>query len=85
MQKYDANSSIECCVCLEPMNRGDDIFTAGCGHSYHFDCIMPWLRQSSSCPLDRSEINLGDQIEVGKISGLDHEEDSLSLRSHDGF
>jgi len=52
--KCTAEDSDECAVCLtcpeEPMRLP-------CGHSFCTDCVMPWLKRCSLCPLCRKDLH----------------------------
>lgn len=55
----DDNSQLTCTVCLDSVKEGSEIMTMPCGHKYHKDCIIPWLRQqgqSSTCPMCKTKI-----------------------------
>ena len=44
----------ECSVCLEGYPECSRVTTLPCKHSFHAECIEPWLRQqgmSATCPL----------------------------------
>jgi hypothetical protein len=38
-------------ICLEAVKPGDSMRTVPCLHSFHKDCIDPWLRTKSTCPI----------------------------------
>ena len=44
-------SSRACPICLEPYRMGDQVRTVPCFHSFHTECIDPWLRQQAICPI----------------------------------
>lgn len=47
-------TTMECSVCLEVYGEGTRVTTLPCQHSFHADCIEPWLRLqgiSATCPL----------------------------------
>ena len=45
-------SQNQCPVCMEDFEQGTEVRVLPCGHSYHPDCIDPWLLNvSGSCPL----------------------------------
>ena len=49
-----------CTICLDDYEEGDLIKELPCGHSYHQECIDPWLLQKSSlCPLCKQNIIAG--------------------------
>ena len=51
----------ECTICRESLNKdslqyqekGLDsyIITGVCGHSFHNDCIEPWIKKNNKCPI----------------------------------
>jgi hypothetical protein len=43
-------------VCLAPYEAGDRVRTILCLHSYHADCIDPWLRLHGDCPICKTKM-----------------------------
>ena len=52
----------ECTICHEPILPNTPVMITPCNHTFHFQCLTPWLRRSSSCPYCRA--NLEEQIIV---------------------
>ncbi|GBE62264.1 zinc C3HC4 type RING finger domain-containing protein [Babesia ovata] len=54
-----------CAICTEDFSAGDKIHWLSkdrtvCGHGFHVDCIVPWLKQHNSCPVCRYELPTDD-------------------------
>ncbi|CAH1452834.1 unnamed protein product [Lactuca virosa] len=48
--------SVQCSVCLEDFQIGDEAKEMPCKHRFHGDCILPWLDLHSSCPVCRYQL-----------------------------
>ena len=49
----------ECCICLGSFKDGEKLkVLAGCGHSFHSECVDKWLASHSSCPLCRASLKV---------------------------
>jgi RING-box protein 1 len=55
------SKNTDCTICRENINN-DSIYaqsegnrstiqTGLCGHSFHKECILPWLKHNSKCPI----------------------------------
>lgn len=51
-----ADSILDCAVCQEPYEAGEEVIRLPCGHLFHGTCILPWLDKHNSCPVCRSEL-----------------------------
>ena len=47
----------ECSICLASYEDGDDLAVLPCSHLMHAECLMPWLKQTNSCPLCRHQLD----------------------------
>lgn len=70
------DSSSECVVCKEDFEVGEETRQLPCKHLFHHDCIMPWLKMHSSCPVCRYQMATED--EAGGCGGSSQSEESTS-------
>ncbi|KAK2198146.1 bifunctional Zinc finger [Babesia duncani] len=54
-----------CAICTDDYNKDEQILWLNkdktmCGHAFHVDCIIPWLKQHNSCPVCRFELPTDD-------------------------
>lgn len=46
-----------CSICFDRFAKGDILGELPCGHTFHRDCICPWLNTKSTCPLCRIDVS----------------------------
>ncbi|CCI42106.1 unnamed protein product [Albugo candida] len=56
----DININPECAVCKDEFNLAEEARRMPCTHTFHPDCILPWLKQHNSCPICRYELPTDD-------------------------
>ena len=39
-----------CLICLDSMNKDNNIIMIDCGHKYHRDCLLTWFQRKKICP-----------------------------------
>ena len=55
------NSNFEnCSVCKDDFELEQQIVNLPCKHSFHEDCLSPWLTERNSCPTCRFELPTDD-------------------------
>lgn len=47
---------LQCSVCLDECEIGDEVKEMPCKHKFHSSCILPWLELHSSCPVCRYQL-----------------------------
>ena len=45
-----------CSICLEGIEIGKETVLLPCGHMFHSNCCITWLKKSNTCPICRFEI-----------------------------
>lgn len=45
-----------CAVCQDSYHADETVCKLPCGHSYHKDCVVPWLERHCTCPVCRHEV-----------------------------
>ncbi|KAL3685621.1 hypothetical protein R1sor_003643 [Riccia sorocarpa] len=69
-------SGTECAVCQEVLVVGDKMQEMPCKHSFHPNCLKPWLDEHNSCPICRYELPTDDrEYELKKERDREFEED----------
>ncbi|XP_028795842.1 E3 ubiquitin-protein ligase SIRP1-like [Neltuma alba] len=48
--------NMRCIICLEDAEIGSEVKEMPCGHKFHSDCIISWLKLRSSCPVCRFQM-----------------------------
>jgi len=56
-QKEDGSIELpNCCICQCEIEKGKETVLLPCGHMYHWDCCLHWLKTNNTCPICRFEI-----------------------------
>ncbi|CAF0803857.1 unnamed protein product [Adineta ricciae] len=51
----EVSSDEKCTICLSEYNPGEKVKHLRCKHNFHSECIDPWLKTSTRCPVCRGE------------------------------
>jgi DNA-directed RNA polymerase subunit RPC12/RpoP len=61
LKEIRKNSNCEnCSVCKDDFDLDQQIVNLPCKHSFHEDCLTPWLTERNSCPTCRFELPTDD-------------------------
>ena len=54
MEEITPDGTQECAICKETMHQSESkVKKLPCAHTFHGDCILPWLQQNNTCPYCR--------------------------------
>ena len=54
--KKDKNGKIElpsCCICISDIEKNEETVLLPCGHMFHWNCCLNWLKGNNTCPMCR--------------------------------
>lgn len=51
-----------CAICLIEFEKGEEVRTTPCRHTYHRECIDNWCRNRLSCPICRHPLDFHKEI-----------------------
>ena len=54
--KKDKNGKLElpsCCICLNDIEKNEETVLLPCGHMFHWNCCLSWLKGNNTCPMCR--------------------------------
>lgn len=66
---------IDCAICFDGFEVGEDAREMPCKHMYHSDCIEKWLGVRGTCPICRFAMPVDDQ--AGKKDGGDGNDEDM--------
>ncbi|KAL0274560.1 UNVERIFIED_CONTAM: hypothetical protein PYX00_002660 [Menopon gallinae] len=78
-------ADVKCPVCLKEHDVGETVTVLPCSHSFHGECILPWLGKTNSCPLCRYEMPTDDAdyelYRKEKLRAKEREDDLKNLHN----
>lgn len=65
LEKYipsdeDLAEKLECPICMRSFVVEDRMHVLPCGHAFHPECCLPWLKSHNTCPVCRHELPSDD-------------------------
>lgn len=60
LPSVEVESGGECVICKEEMREGRDVCQLPCQHTFHWTCVLPWLRKRNTCPCCRFQLPTDD-------------------------
>ncbi|CAN0542765.1 unnamed protein product, partial [Ectocarpus sp. 12 AP-2014] len=74
----------ECAVCKDEFAAGDKARELPCQHSFHEQCILPWVAERNTCPTCRHELPTDDSSSgSGSGSSNNNDNDNNGDSGHD--
>ncbi|KAH9294647.1 hypothetical protein KI387_038235, partial [Taxus chinensis] len=73
----------QCVVCMEEFELGCETRQMPCKHLYHAECIFPWLKLHSSCPVCRFQLPSETDTSEKKAATLQDESTTSSSSPQD--
>ena len=55
-QMADSGKDKECVVCMNEYQQGEKLLVLTCFHRFHYECVLKWFADNSSCPVCRVKI-----------------------------
>lgn len=58
-EKKKLENESECSICLNKIDKDEDIYNISCNHTFHASCLYTWMEHSKddpTCPLCRCKI-----------------------------
>ncbi|KAK4112144.1 hypothetical protein N656DRAFT_798492 [Canariomyces notabilis] len=55
-QMLGPDGKAECTICIDEINKGDEVVVLPCKHWYHGECVVLWLKEHNTCPICRMPI-----------------------------
>ncbi|RCH80946.1 hypothetical protein CU097_003914, partial [Rhizopus azygosporus] len=73
LTEKEKSQEADCAVCKDAFEATEQVIQLPCEHIFHDDCIKPWLKLNSTCPVCRHSV-LPDQQEHSQQSDLNNRE-----------
>lgn len=48
-------TELACAICQDQFQVDDKAILLYCGHQFHSECLVPWLKRVASCPTCRKD------------------------------
>ncbi|KAK3237148.1 hypothetical protein CYMTET_52755 [Cymbomonas tetramitiformis] len=70
----------DCCICLSAPCNGEGIRVLPCKHIVHSECIGPWFKAHSCCPLCKQDVLAsGDMTTLYDMRGIEGQQHSAAV------
>ncbi|CAO3702851.1 unnamed protein product [Rhizopus stolonifer] len=75
LSEKEKSQEADCAVCKDTFEITERVIQLPCEHIFHDDCIRPWLKLNSTCPVCRKSV-LPENASHGQTSQEQHNSDS---------
>ncbi|CAG8438781.1 8728_t:CDS:2 [Ambispora leptoticha] len=79
-KKQEVEEQLNCPVCKDDFKEGEEATALPCNHSFHDECIRPWLKMNGTCPVCRNGSN--GNFNTGSFNGNFNGNQTSSSQSH---
>lgn len=55
---FQTEGQTECSICISAVAFGEEVIRLSCGHWFHPECIIEWLKVCQTCPFCRGAVEL---------------------------
>mmetsp|Transcript_11070 Transcript_11070/g.12473 ORF Transcript_11070/g.12473 Transcript_11070/m.12473 type:complete len:180 (+) Transcript_11070:319-858(+) len=87
LRSFTATTCTSCSICIDEFEEGEKIrLLPLCGHAFHTDCILPWLKdRQGCCPLCKMAVldtRRRSTVNNSSSSGSDNDNQNGSRDNH---
>ncbi|CAI2177038.1 14529_t:CDS:2 [Funneliformis geosporum] len=84
-KKQIVEEQLGCPVCKDEFKIGEEAVDLPCTHTFHYDCIKPWLKMNGTCPVCRYSLIIQDNNEQNGNDGTGSSGNNNSNRFSSAF
>ncbi|KAL2126345.1 hypothetical protein VTI74DRAFT_1141 [Chaetomium olivicolor] len=71
MLACEGGDKVKCVVCVDEMGVGEKAAFLPCGHFFHGECVIPWLKMHGTCPVCRGSVEVEAEGKASASKGVD--------------
>ena len=81
----DTDTVQKCAICMNDYTKQKNKVALGCGHEFHYECLLKWNLQSTyqtnhkSCPMCRTDIGISEILDESGVEHISHVQETTPL------